>query len=953
MKQLKFTKSAIAFSGMTALLLLLFNNCQKFETVKAVDNASVSQSVIDEEQKLLEVLNESVTRSGVLLNLEEEIGQREASLTEQEKATFSGLRDQLKATAQELTEIKDKIIDLLQVQRLSYSHALVLKEVDFLILALSEARSIQLEVELRTEIGRVERESIERDAKLSEEINNLEVELAEFKADVAVFKSQVNAKFNSLDEQIAQAQNRLNILDQLLEQYNASSIAADEALASALNDLKVFTEHQIVDLRDKNSQLKQDILDQKNILEELFKAEEGAATLAGRLCSTDANGNINDARTQCTGSEPNIYTGEATCCITIDAVECSTLFPSEVQVSARNQCNVLVSTVKNHDEQLKAIREVDEKQTALIDGLLSDVENLNDQVRILEEGYALLADTVSNMATKLSDIDQRLLIVEFKAARSEAAAAIMERADLNLAWIARRTTDISSRFCSAGVNQSLNQFDYEAARQNWHYCKERLEFLTRAKELTQLAKAYTNGLLSVNVDSTCNATINGKSAESLSTAEILDSDVFSQIQSKCTTGGPIVAKAMMYNIVQLLNMVGPDFRTAQYMTKKAKIAQLLFFGKPVNETSASERAAFENVDPTHAQLRDTLYARVERPFKKRYVESRMRTVAGTFPERPSDIPEVIPGFNTVWKHQEINSGSSSFFQRLAALELEGQCSDCGFAVERRTTTDVVISRDGKERFSYPKDAESLCPVHNDVIVMKHQDGKYYPYYLNYSHMREDFKPVLRSGSHRAIANSDADMNSGNFAYCGRHGDYLVNRNGLGVAQLKSRLMLTLTQPYGRTYAGRGQCVHTALVCVMRDEEWKAPSGSTDLVSYLNGYSNSVVQNKCNYNVGSKSQVRTRMLENYEAHRIRTFSGVVDQASVNLRSLASSSTTQLSQDYWTLRDNTMYYGVDNQPVSQSLPFLASAQSHTDPFIRAHHALTQPVEVQECTPNEVEE
>src|SRR5690606_19424837 len=104
------------------------------------------------------------------------------------------------------------------------------------------------------------------------------------------------------------------------------------------------------------------------------------------------------------------------------------------------------------------------------------------------------------------------------------------------------------------------------------------------------------------------------------------------------------------------------------------------------------------------------YGRIERPFKNRYVENRMRTLAGTFPERPSDIPEVIPSFNHVWKLSEINSGTAggnAFFKRLAALEVEGSCSDCGFAVASRTITDVVINRDGKSRFSYPKDTESL------------------------------------------------------------------------------------------------------------------------------------------------------------------------------------------------------------------------------------------------------
>ncbi len=663
----------------------------------------------------------------------------------------------------------------------------------------------------------------------------------------------------------------------------------------------------------------------------------------------NAQGDINDPRAKCTGSEPNLYNG-ATCCLTMEAVDCSVMFPSEVQVSARNQCNILIATVRNHDEQLKAIREVDEKQTTLIAGLLEDVTNISEQLSILAEGYKLLNNAVNAISAKLLDIDRRLLIVEFKASRAEAAAALNERADLNLAWISRRTTDVTQRFCQARVNQALDQFDYEAGRQSWHYCHERLEFLTRAKELTQLAKAYTNGLQSINVDTGCSATINGKDAESLTNDELLDESIFKEVQSQCTTGGAVVARAMMLNVVQLLNVIGPDFRTVQYMAKKAKIAQLLFFGKPISETSAEERAQFELVDPTDPAIAGTLYARIERPFVKRYVESRMRTLAGTFPERPSDIPETISGFNNVYSVAQIQSDSSPFMRRLASLEIEGDCSDCGFQVDRRANTDVVVSRGGKERFAYPKDVESLCPVKNDHVVLKHSNGKYYGYILNYDWLHERFTPYLRSGVHVPIANSDADVASGNFAMCGRHADYLVNRNGLGVAQLKSRLMLTLTTPYGSTYAGRGQCLKSTFVCVMRNQEWQAPSGSADLLSYLNGFATSTVTNQCKYNVGSQSVARTRELASNEKARIRTFSGTVDQASLNLRGKVNSNTTQLTGDYWTLRDKTLSYGVNNVQVSKFSPFFGSAQSHTDPFVRARHALTASVPVQECTPND---
>lgn len=940
----------IKATGLAVALLsplLFFNNCQKFSAItKATDSSSFSLTSTKEEEALIKVLNRAADYAAKLENIKAQLKSKEQIETDVSKRNdLIEFQTLLAEAALELTEVKDQILNLLQVQRLAISSNEVLRAVDHLVERLGYAQYLELKVD----IHRVEQESKERDQELANDIDALETEFAEFKEDVKKFKEQVNAKFNSIDDKIAALEARDELLNTMIQDLAASTEAADAALRLALADLKEFTEIQIVELTQLNIKLKEDILAQKQVLEELFAAEEGVASLAGRLCSTNSQGEISDSRAQCTGAEPNLYTG-ATCCLTIDAVNCSTLFPSEVQVSARNQCNILVSTVKNHDEQLKAIRQVDEKQTTLIAGLLEDVTNISKQLEILADGYDLLVNAVNAISAKLTDIDRRLLIVEFKAARAEAAAALNERADLNLAWVARRTTDISARFCHANVRQALDQFDYEAARQNWHYCHERLEFLTRAKELTQLAKAYTNGLQSVNVDTSCNAIINGKDAESLTNDELLDEEVFKQVQSKCTTGGAVVARAMMLNVVQLLGVVGPDFRTVQYMTKKAKIAQLLFFGKPISETSAAERAAFELTDPTDPAIAGTLYARVERAFKKTYVENRMRTLAGTFPERPSDMPENIAGFNVGHSIAAIQASNSPYMRRLASLEIEGECSDCGFEVERRINTDVQVSRGGKERFSYPKDIESLCPVHNDVVILQHANGKFYPYYLNYNWLYEEFKPYLRSGVHAPIANSQADVNNGNFAYCGRHADYLVNRVGLGVAQLRSRLMLTLTQPYGKTYAGRGQCVHSTLVCVMRNQEWIAPSGSGDLISYLSNYSNSVLQPQCTYNEGSGSTVRTRLLKDYEQKRIRTFASVADQASINLRNKVNSSTTQLTGDYWTLRDNVLNYGVGNQAVSKTEPFFGSAQSHVDQFVRAHHALTGNVSVQECTPGD---
>ena len=130
----------------------------------------------------------------------------------------------------------------------------------------------------------------------------------------------------------------------------------------------------------------------------------------------------------------------------------------------------------------------------------------------------------------------------------------------------------------------------------------------------------------------------------------------------------------------------------------------------------------------------------------------------------------------------------------------------------------------------------------------------------------------------------------------------------------------------------------------------APSGSTDLLSYLSGYSEAVVDNKCKYNMGRYSVPRTRQLEPYEQSRLSYYNGIQDSASQSLVSKISESTTQLTANYWTLRANAMSYGVNNALVSQANPFFGGVQSHGDRFVRAPAALTGQVDVQECTPND---
>jgi len=898
-------KASMVVPMLSILLLFGYNNCTSKQSSGSIDSSSTSSAQsLSEEEQLMEVLTKASNWS--------------AQLSAFADAATNAIRINLDTR-------RNHITDLVKVQRLAINDPTLIREIDLLIVAIGEAqyRLLQLDV------NRVETESKARDQALQAQIDGLREELDRFKA-------QVNARFETVESRIGVLESRSQLLESMLNDYHAASVAADLALESALKDLKTYTDTQIIDLRNINSDLKAKIVEQKLLLDQLFISNSVAANLNNRLCSMNSSGTIDDSRAQCTGSEDNLYT-TAQCCLTVDAVNCNVLFPNEVQGGARAQCSVLIATIRNHSQQLTAIREVDEKQSLLISKLLEDVSSLNNQVSILTNGYAVLSNAIDGIVGKLTQMDQRLMIVEFKASRQEAVSAILERADLNLAWIARRQADVNDRFCRINVKLAVGQFDYEAARQNWEYCKEKLEFLTRAHELTQLAKAYANGLASINVDSSCSAIINGVTAENLTVAQMMEPTTFKEIQDKCTTGGQIVAKSMMFNVVALLNSVGPDFRTVSYMTKKARIAQMIFFGKVIGETSTAEKQAFENIDPTDSALSKTLYARVERAFKTTYAQGRMRTVAGTFPESPASFPEFVADFNAAFSLAEINSAASPFLARLKTLEAPGACASCGFKVVSRSS----FTRDGQERFQYPKDAESLCPVINDVVVLKAADGKYYPFNLTYDYFTEVLKPRLDGANHHtALADNEAAINSGDFSKTGRGADFIISRNLGGVAQLQSRRILSVTKPWGTAYAGRGACLHYDLAAVMKDQEYIAPvqfaNDPAYFMRYLSGFTASAVTAKATQ-IGGNAFGINYDLTAPELASILVYSGAVDSASTNMRALTNNSVTQLSSNYWMTRTG-VGYAADNILVTPQRPFFGATDSHSDKLIRAYSPLS---------------
>jgi len=222
--------------SVTLTSLLAFNNCQKFTALPSSMSSGLatnSLSSTKEEDKLLGMLNDAADWSARLTNLNTDLSAKiQKEDDSSKKAKYIGFQDQLVQAAQKLDDSKEKILNQLQVQRLAISSNEVLSSVDYLVLALAEAKILETKVSVTAEINRVEEESIARDQQLGNQINNLETEFAAFQADVAKFKEQVNAKFKSLDDQISGLNNRLNLINQMLQDEIASSQAADAALAA-------------------------------------------------------------------------------------------------------------------------------------------------------------------------------------------------------------------------------------------------------------------------------------------------------------------------------------------------------------------------------------------------------------------------------------------------------------------------------------------------------------------------------------------------------------------------------------------------------------------------------------------------------------------------------------------------------------------------------------------------
>lgn len=967
----------VACVGLVTLLTVGFNNCGgKASFSNPYDESTLASS----------------DAGNYLLDLLEEAKKIEASLLEQADV-------QATAQASELRKFIDNVEMLISAtgDNLPVDHKRVLDQRDYLVNSMAKGRELMIIFKFNDEILRLDaedkklRESIaaldikfgnsltELENRIKLQITNITVDIQnqittiknEYSSSFEAFKNQVEVRFNQmnvrigvLEDRVAAIEASINALNVMLselkgevKELRTTTETAVAALKNSLEALKENTERQIAQLKELNNQLNQKLVDQQKAFDAYIAAQTQLTTVQARMCKLDVStGNVASGENVCQSQE-DVEAGR--CCLTAQSVSCSMLFPEDTTVAeaARTQCSNMLVTVKNHEALVKEIAENEAEQNALIDQLVADVKNLNDRMAVIEAGMEKLTSIVDTIKNNMASADARLLILEFKAARNEAVATLHERSDLYLAWIARRKMDVQHRFCNANASNAYNISDYESARQNWSYCQERLKWLNEAHELVQLSKAYGEGALSTNVDKSCTLVISGKSVEAMSASELLVPSNSQQIISKCNSGSALVL-TLIGNIVRLQNKIGPDFRTAEYMATKAKIGQIVYFGSLVAQAGTAAIQAFENVDPTSDSVKDTYYGRIERVFRNRYVETRLRTASGAYPLDPSKFAGSVAGLNLVYSEAEITAAANAYLARLKALEIEGSCgNECGFKVSRTEPNGIVAKPIGK-RFSYPKDASTKCPIIDETVMVKSADDKHYAYSLNYTRYRgasEELLPRLRyaNNNHNAVASSTANAQIGQFLGCGYRVRHIVDRFGIPDALLRGRHVLRFGRPYAKSH-GLPQCQRFHLSCHLwsgtdNKGEWIAPNPSANILHYLSGLDNARIETQCKVS-GASYVAKTRDLLPEETNKIYVYKSDIatDGVTQNVRNAVSNSTTQLTKNYWVLQDAPAQYGYSNVDVSQASPFYVGAGSTSEHFLRGLVSMSQyaPVKVQQC-------
>jgi len=906
---------------MGLITALAFQNCQgdtKFVTVEEMSSFAVASS----EDELFDLLQES------------ESLQKKLSAYDMNADTESEMLQKKNDVVAKLKSKSDLIVKMITVDGIATNSTRVLKEIDILLNSLSTARDIQ-----------VTYDSIRRDKLLDLKFSNL---VEALRIDFGQFKAITEVRLDGIDKKITDWGAKQTELKNAFESFRVTTLAEDAAIKVSIKSLQEMTEAKILALKEDGKKLAERITAQEKASEEAKLALQKVTDLQNKLCKVDENGTA------------IIVAG----CLTIEAVKCDTLIPNPTQnAEAVRQCQLMVDVARNHDQQLRALKEVDQKQNELITGIISDIKNLNTQVQTAAGALSNLSSSIQILAGKVADIDDRLMIVEFKAKRAEAAASIKSKAHFYLSWTTRRSADIHREFCDQGTKSSLNNFDYESANQQWAYCHEKLSVLNQARELANIALAFSNDLESVNVETKCNTLITSagnKAAESIGQTELLQDTVAKEIMQKCTQGGSVLAKVMMLNAVKFLNQLGPDHRTYAYMGKLAPIASIIFMGDVWEKVSATTKEQFENIDPTSQSLKDTYYGQVERLFVNRYIDHVFR-INGEFPSDPNSI-QMPSKLGQVFTHAQITAASpvgsnngSQYMARLKALEVD--CSECGFTMQARNTPSRGV---GKARYSFPIDARStMCPIDDHVIL--EQNGSFYGYHISYNHVVENFRPFLIDGKHSAIVANRAALASGEFLLSSRR--IQVPRAGFETAQIPTRVFLRATKPYGNAY-NRPNCVKFTLINGLKDNEWRKPASLGDangLAHYLSGFNPEFISNACAakdfpIEIYASGRPGRRSPASYNEDRDgRSKVSLLRQAwsqpdganaSSTAQKMVVAGATQLTSDYFMYANTSMNYAA-SVSVSKQAPFFApvGAQMSGTEFIREYDT-TAPLAVQEC-------
>ena len=273
--------SGIALS-LIAVVMVAFGCSQGVKSQMPAEAVVKSE---DQEFKLLEMLTRSQNLAAELRIL----------------VTDDDLTDNpFAALADDLDETRIRILNYIQSRGFAVHHPEVLAQVDYLILLISDGGDLKL----GRRLDQVEEEARKKFEELAKNLQQL-------KADLKNFEDQVNNRFAAVESDIQGLKQRDEELTALIKEVDKNATAANIALRVAFKELQDYTKKEIAELYKVSGELKKKLEEQYKIFDELLAAHKEVDVLQGKMCSVDGQGQINDARGACTGTESDL--GSANC----------------------------------------------------------------------------------------------------------------------------------------------------------------------------------------------------------------------------------------------------------------------------------------------------------------------------------------------------------------------------------------------------------------------------------------------------------------------------------------------------------------------------------------------------------------------------------------------------------------------------------------------------------------